>query len=87
MFRKQPKKSLPRHLTPHARMRIIRNDMILLLLITLLLLLFLSLAQAAKDTKHRMGPAADQITILHFNDVYNVEPREQVSHDVVDPIF
>jgi len=29
--------------------------------------------QAAKDTKHRMGPAADQITIVHFNDVYNVE--------------
>ena len=33
--------------------------------------------QAAKDTKHRMGPAAEEITILHFNDVYNVESREQ----------
>ena len=33
--------------------------------------------QAAKDTKHRVGAAADQITIVHFNDVYNIESREQ----------
>ncbi len=24
-----------------------------------------------------MGPAADQLTLIHFNDVYNVESREQ----------
>lgn len=24
-----------------------------------------------------MGPAAEEITIIHFNDVYNVEEREQ----------
>jgi hypothetical protein len=32
--------------------------------------------QAAKDTRHKMGPAADKITLIHFNDVYNVESRE-----------
>ena len=25
----------------------------------------------------KMGSASDVITILHFNDVYNIEPREQ----------
>ena len=24
-----------------------------------------------------MGPAADRISLIHFNDVYNVEPRTQ----------
>ncbi len=33
--------------------------------------------QAAKDTKHRMGKAADQLTIIHFNDVYNIDSREE----------
>ena len=35
--------------------------------------------QAAKDTRYKMGPAATEITIIHFNDVYNVESRDQVS--------
>ena len=38
-------------------------------------LVLLLLLQAALDTKHKMGPAAGQITILHFNDVYNIEER------------
>ncbi len=46
-------------------------------LLLLLLLPFLSSLQAAKDTKHRMGPAADRVTVLHFNDVYNVAAREE----------
>jgi hypothetical protein len=33
--------------------------------------------QAAKDTRHMMGPAATEITLIHFNDVYNVDSREQ----------
>ncbi len=33
--------------------------------------------QAALDTKHKMGPAADKLTLIHFNDVYNVEPRDK----------
>jgi hypothetical protein len=33
--------------------------------------------QAALDTKHKMGPAADKLTLIHYNDVYNVEPRDQ----------
>eukprot|EP00095_Tigriopus_kingsejongensis_P003160 maker-scaffold791_size96783-snap-gene-0.28 protein:Tk03160 transcript:maker-scaffold791_size96783-snap-gene-0.28-mRNA-1 annotation:"5 -nucleotidase" len=33
--------------------------------------------KAAKDTRYRMGPAADAITIIHYNDVYNVEARDQ----------
>ena len=24
-----------------------------------------------------MGSAADTVTLIHFNDVYNIEPREQ----------
>jgi 5'-nucleotidase len=24
-----------------------------------------------------MGPAADKLTLIHFNDVYNVEPRDK----------
>ncbi len=30
------------------------------------------------ETKHKMGPAADKIYLIHFNDVYNVESREEV---------
>jgi len=33
--------------------------------------------QAALDTKHKVGPAADKIHLIHFNDVYNIEPRDQ----------
>lgn len=33
--------------------------------------------QAAKETRYKMGPAAETITLIHFNDVYNVESREQ----------
>ena len=42
-----------------------------------LLSFFFHFFQAAKDTKHRVGPAADQMTIIHFNDVYNVDSREE----------
>ncbi len=41
--------------------------------IVLLFILF----QAALDTKHKMGPAAEKLTVIHFNDVYNVEPRDK----------
>ena len=34
--------------------------------------------QAAQETKHKMGPAADKIYLIHFNDVYNIESGEQV---------
>ena len=30
------------------------------------------------DTKHKMGPAAEKITLVHFNDVYNIEERDEV---------
>ena len=29
--------------------------------------------QAAQETKHKMGPAADKIYLIHFNDVYKLE--------------
>ena len=33
--------------------------------------------QAAEETKKKMpGQAAETITLLHYNDVYNVESRE-----------
>ncbi len=35
------------------------------------------LKQAALDTKHKMGPAAERLTLIHFNDVYNVDPRDR----------
>ena len=35
--------------------------------------------QAAQETKHKMGPAADKINIIHFNDVYNIESGDKVS--------
>ena len=34
--------------------------------------------QAAQETKHKMGPAADKINIIHFNDVYNIESGDKV---------
>ena len=33
--------------------------------------------QAALDTKHKMGPAAEKLNLIHFNDVYNVEQRDK----------
>ena len=33
--------------------------------------------QAAQETKHKMGPAANKIYLIHFNDVYNVESSEE----------
>ena len=33
--------------------------------------------KAAKDTRYKMGPAANEITLIHFNDVYNVPSRDQ----------
>ena len=35
--------------------------------------------QAAQETKHKMGPAADKIYLIHFNDVYNIESGDKVS--------
>ena len=34
--------------------------------------------QAAQETKHKMGPAADKIYLIHFNDVYNIESGDKV---------
>ena len=36
--------------------------------------------QAAQETKHKMGPAADKIYLIHFNDVYNIESGDKVSN-------
>ena len=30
-----------------------------------------------------MGPAANEITLIHFNDVYNVESRDQVGQELL----
>ena len=35
--------------------------------------------QAALETKHKMGPAADRIYLIHFNDVYDIESGDKVS--------
>ena len=35
--------------------------------------------QAALETKHKMGPAADKIYLIHFNDVYDIESGDKVS--------
>ena len=40
---------------------------------------FIFLFQAAQETKHKMGPAADKIYLIHFNDVYNIESNDKVS--------
>lgn len=55
--------------------------------------------KAAIETKHKMGPAAEKIYIVHFNDVYNVDSREEEpvggaarflsavkSHDFLNPM-
>merc|ERR1712008_424290 len=34
--------------------------------------------KAAQETKHKMGPAADKIYLIHFNDVYNIESGDKV---------
>jgi len=33
--------------------------------------------KAAQETKHKMGPAADKIYLIHFNDVYNIESGDK----------